>query len=95
MRRSKNHLECVHTGVSCVQHSWAVLDIVRAAYQEKVREDEKLLLQVAARLWKRKEILRQANKTARRKAECLACELKALGERVWVSEQLTSHQSGS
>ena len=67
-------------GRPCVNLSWPSLDRTREEYQKKVDEDEALLATVLARLLRNKKILKQAEERAKRKAECLASEMEALGE---------------
>lgn len=86
MRLSNDHAECVRAKRSCVPLSWGSLDTLRFEYQQKVEEGEALLSQVTARLLEEKKSLSHVQKTMRRKAECLALELEAMGEHVWVEQ---------
>ncbi|PVH90969.1 hypothetical protein DM02DRAFT_734349 [Periconia macrospinosa] len=78
--------ECVRAGKPCVNMSWVSLDKTREEYQKKVDEDKKLLAEVIARLLKNKKILKQAEERAKKKAWCLANELREAGEEVDVAE---------
>lgn len=74
--------ECTRLGHPCVNMSWKSLDKTREEYKAKVEADEQLLSEVIARLLRNKKILKQAEERARKKAVCLANELREAGESV-------------
>jgi len=74
--------ECTRIGRPCVNLSWSSLDKTREEYEAKVEADEKLLAEVVLRLLRNKKILKQANERAKKKALCLANEMREGGEEV-------------
>ena len=72
--------ECIRSGKTCANMTWASLDKTRAEYRKKVDEDEKIVAEAMARLLRNKKILKQADEKAARKTEHLVAEMEASGE---------------
>lgn len=81
--------ECTRLGRPCVNLSWQSLDKTREEYKKKIEDDEKLLMDVMARLMRNKKILKQAEDRAAKKLECLANEMRESGEEVDAEDPLS------
>jgi len=72
--------ECVRRGRACVNLSWSSLDKQRESLETQVTEAEEELQRAIAKLLRLKKILKQANKRAAEKTECLEREMTETGE---------------
>ena len=72
--------EYVRSSRPCTNLSWDSLDRTREEYREKIEKDEKELAAVISRLLRNKQILKQADKKAKRKIEYLLEETERSGD---------------
>ena len=72
--------ECIRSGRPYTNLSWEALDRTREEYRKRVEDDEKELAKIISRLLRNKQILKQADDKAKRKAEYLMEEMDRAGE---------------
>lgn len=83
------HTKCIQLQQSCVPWTWACLDALRARSQRTIQRHEAILFHATTHLEELKELSRRVEETLRKKSECLAAELEAVGARTWVARPST------